>query len=71
MKECKTCNPCGDCQYMGKNVPECEFCDPCGSVSVCSYCGNGFVRCDIVEETEEGPMHISCFKKYYKLSESD
>lgn len=71
--DCKTCKPCGDCKGEGP-IPDwaepgespCDFCDPCSSTQTCSYCGNGFCRCDFMEETEEGIMHKGCAEICYK-----
>lgn len=66
---CESCNPCGNCNpdqiilpqdMVNDGIKPCNVCDPCNSNRICSYCGNGFCRCDPIIETEDGPMHKSC-----------
>lgn len=66
---CETCTPCEGCNpskiVLPKELSEdgiepCDMCDPCNANQTCAYCGNGFCRCDSIEDTEDGPMHPSC-----------
>jgi hypothetical protein len=71
-KDCKTCSPCEGCdpskivlpmEYAEDSIEPCDMCDPCSRWEKCAYCGNGFCRCDSIEETEDGPMHPDCAEK--------
>lgn len=72
---CETCNPCGDCNpdeiilpldVFDADTKPCDICNPCARWEVCSYCGNGFQRCDPVVEYDDGEiMHADCAKKCY------
>ena len=66
---CKSCTPCEGCNpdqiilpqdMVNDGIKPCDVCDPCNSNQICSYCGNGFCRCDPIIETEDGPMHKGC-----------
>lgn len=48
-------------------VVDCYSCehvtdDSCIRPEICAYCGNGFCYCDLMIDTEEGPMHYDCAK---------
>jgi hypothetical protein len=68
---CETCTPCEGCQYEDQDAEECEFCDPYNSTRICSYCGNGFCRCDAIEGGYEGPMHADCLEQFINRAKRD
>jgi len=65
--DCETCDPCEGCDadYWiedGEICNPCSCCDPCVRSERCTWCGNGFCRCDtMIEDTEGiGFMHPDC-----------
>ena len=63
---CKTCTPCEGCDpakiVCEEGIKPCDICDPCRRSEICSYCGNGFCRCDTFIDTDDGSMHRDCAK---------
>ncbi|MGD0953332.1 MAG: hypothetical protein ABR985_13230 [Methanotrichaceae archaeon] len=64
---CETCDPCKGCDAdirieNGQICNPCASCEPCVISEKCSWCGNGFYRCDTMMEDTEGfgVMHPSC-----------